>query len=45
MKNINKFLVIGSLVMSVGLAYTFFTLKNLPEGFNWDLEEEQEDEF
>ena len=45
MKKTNKALVILSLAMSVGLAYTIFTLKNLPEGFDWDLEEEIDNEF
>jgi hypothetical protein len=40
MKKTNKALVILSLVMSAGFAYTLFTLKNLPEGFDWDLEED-----
>ena len=45
MKNTNKALIILSLVMSAGLAYTILTLKNLPEGFDWDLEEEIDNEF
>jgi|LakMenE18May11ns_1017448.scaffolds.fasta_scaffold9936440_3 hypothetical protein len=45
MKNTSKALVILSLVMSAGLAYTLLTLKNLPEIFDWDLEEEIDDEF
>lgn len=45
MKKTNKALVILSLAMSAGLAYTIFTLKNLPEVFDWDLEEEIDNEF
>lgn len=45
MRKTSKALVIMSLAMSVGLAYTLFTLKNLPDGFDWDLEEEIDNEF
>jgi len=45
MKNTNTSLLILSLAMSAGLAYTILQLKHLTEGFDWDLEQEIDNEF
>jgi hypothetical protein len=44
MKKIKYFVSFISLVMAVGLITAIVTLKNIPETFDWDLEEEVENE-
>ena len=44
MKKIKYFMLFISLVMAVGLVTAIATLKNIPESFDWSLEEEVDDE-
>jgi hypothetical protein len=44
MKKIKYFMLFISLVMAVGLVTAIATLKNIPESFDWNLEEEVDDE-
>jgi hypothetical protein len=44
MKKIKYFVSFISLVMAVGFITAITTLKNIPETFDWDLEEEVENE-
>jgi hypothetical protein len=45
MKKIKQLLFLMSLVAAAGLTFTIVTLKNFPETFDWDREEEIDDEF
>jgi hypothetical protein len=45
MKKIKNILFVMSLVAAAGLTYTVVTLKNLPETFDWDTEEDMDNEF
>jgi hypothetical protein len=45
MNKIKKIFIFLSLFAAVGVTYTIVTLKSLPEVFDWDLDEEDEDEF
>jgi hypothetical protein len=45
MKKIKHILFLMSLFAAAGLTYTIITLKNIPESFDWDLEEEIDNEF
>jgi hypothetical protein len=45
MKKIKHILFLMSLFAAAGLTYTIVTLKNIPESFDWDLEEEIDNEF
>jgi hypothetical protein len=44
MSYIKKMMFILSLIATAGVAYTLVTIKNIPD-FNWDLRDEDEDEF
>lgn len=44
MTHIKKIIFILSLLSAAGIAYTVVALKNIPD-FNWDLRDEDEDEF
>lgn len=45
MKKLKIFFVLASLFAAAGLTYTIVALKNLPQVFDWDLSDEDEDEF
>ena len=44
MKNLKKLLFTLMLVGSAGIAYAIFTFKNIPEIFDWSLDEEVDNE-
>jgi hypothetical protein len=44
MKKIKYLMFVLSLVAAVGFATAISALRNIPESFDWDLEEEVEDE-
>ncbi len=43
MKKIKYIIFIASLVAGAGLTYAIITLKNLPDAFDWNLEEDEDD--
>ena len=45
MKKIKMFFVLASLFAAAGLTYTIVALRNLPEVFDWNLNDEDENEF
>lgn len=45
MRKIKQLLFLMSLIAAAGLTYTIVTLKNFPETFDWDTEEEIDNEF
>lgn len=45
MRKIKNTLFLLSLFAAAGLTYTIVTLRNLPDTFDWDTEEETDDEF
>lgn len=45
MKKLKMFFVLASLFAAAGLTYTIVAFKNFPKGFDWDLNDEDEDEF
>ncbi len=45
MNKIKKMLIFISIFAAAGLTYTLVTLKSLPDVFDWDLDEEDENEF
>lgn len=42
MKKLKYFMSFVSLIMAVGLVTAIATLKNIPEAFDWDLEEDED---
>jgi hypothetical protein len=44
MKKIKYFMFVLSLISAVGFVTAISALRNIPESFDWDLEEEVEDE-
>ena len=44
MKKIKYLVFLVSLIAAAGLTYTIATLKNLPESFDWDLDEDYSNE-
>jgi hypothetical protein len=44
MKKIKYFMFVLSLVTAVGLVTAISALKNIPESFDWSLEEDEDDE-
>lgn len=42
MKKIKYLIFLFSLITTIGLAYTVFTFKNIPELFDFDLEEDEQ---
>lgn len=44
MKRFKQLLFTLMLIGSAGIAYAIFTLKNIPEIFDWSLDEEVDDE-
>jgi hypothetical protein len=45
MKKIKYFMAFISSVMAVGLVTAIATLKNIPEAFDWDLEEDEDENY
>ena len=45
MKKIKYFMSFISLVMAVGLVTAIVTLKNIPESFDWNLEEDEDENY
>jgi hypothetical protein len=45
MKKIKYFMAFISLVMAVGLVTAIATPKNIPEAFDWDLEEDEDENY
>ena len=45
MKKFKQLLFTLMLIGSAGLAYAIFTLKNIPEIFDWDLEEDPDEDY
>ncbi len=41
MKKIKQFMLFVSLVAAAGLTYTIVTLKNIPETFDWEADENE----
>jgi hypothetical protein len=44
MNKIKRIIFILSLAAAAGITYTIVALKNIPESFDWSLEEEEDDE-
>jgi hypothetical protein len=42
---IKKFIFIISLFAAAGLTYTIVALKNIPEAFDWNLEEDEDENY
>lgn len=45
MSHIKKFIFMVSLFAAAGLTYTIITLKNIPESFDWEEDEEQDESY
>jgi hypothetical protein len=45
MKKIKYLMSFISLVMAVGLVTAIATLRNIPETFDWDLEEDEDENY
>lgn len=45
MSKIKKIIFILSLFAAAGFTYTIIALKNIPEVFDWNLEEEADEDF
>jgi hypothetical protein len=45
MNRINKIIFILSLAAAAGLTYTFVALKNIPGSFDWNLEEDEDEDY
>ena len=45
MKKIKYFMSFMSLIMAVGLVTAIATLKNIPESFDWNLEEDEDENY
>jgi hypothetical protein len=45
MNKIKNIIFILSLCAAAGLTYTIFTLKNIPEAFDWNLEEDLDEDY
>jgi len=41
MNKIQKAFVVATIVGAVGVSYALYTLKGLPESFDWDSDDEQ----
>jgi hypothetical protein len=44
MNKIKNLIILASLFAAAGLTYTIVSIKNLPESFDWNLDEEDNDE-
>ncbi len=45
MNKIKKIMFILSLAAAAGLTYTIVALKNIPEAFDWNLEEDEDENY
>ena len=45
MNKIKKIIFILSLMAAAGITYTIIALKNIPETFDWNLEEDIDEEY
>ena len=45
MNRIKKIIFISSLMAAAGLTYTIIALKNIPEAFDWNLEEDEDENY
>jgi hypothetical protein len=45
MNRIKNIIFILSLMAAAGLTYTIVTLKNIPEAFDWNLEEDEDENY
>jgi hypothetical protein len=45
MNKIKKIVFILSLAAAAGITYTIIALKNIPEMFDWDLEEDSDEDY
>ena len=44
MSKIKKIMLVLSLLATTGIGYTIFTLRNIPEIFDWNLEEDVDED-
>jgi hypothetical protein len=45
MNKIKKIIFILSLAAAAGITYTIVALKNIPESFDWNLEEDEDENY
>jgi hypothetical protein len=45
MNSIKKIIFILSLMAAAGLTYTIVALKNIPESFDWNVEEDEDENY
>jgi hypothetical protein len=45
MKKFKYFMFVLSLILTVGLINAIYTLKNIPESFDWNLEEDADEDY
>jgi hypothetical protein len=45
MNKIKKIIFILSLIAAAGITYTIVALKNIPESFDWNLEEDEHEDY
>ena len=45
MKKIKRIIFILSLAAAAGITYTIVALKNIPEAFDWNLEEDEDEDY
>ena len=45
MNKIKRLIFILSLAAAAGITYTIVTLKNIPESFDWNLEEDADEDY
>jgi hypothetical protein len=45
MNKIKKIIFILSLMAAAGITYTIVALKNIPESFDWNLEEDADEDY
>lgn len=44
MNKIKKSFLVATIVGAVGISYALFTLRGLPDAFEWDMDEDENDE-
>jgi hypothetical protein len=45
MNKIKKIIFILSLMAAAGITYTIVALKNIPESFDWNLKEDEDEDY
>ena len=45
MNKIKRIIFILSLAVAAGITYTIVALKNIPESFDWNLEEDKDEDY